>query len=250
MVKPCSRVAASLTGRPSRLAATATSAVRCGQGALRAESAADIAADHADIVRLNPKLLGEAVLHAVDVLARLVERSACRRPDAGRGEQLDRIMVLGRRRIAGVDFDRRRGERRDRESPTLGSSCFLSTCAPAWSPSRRIEGRARALLVVVERRPARRLARRLEGLGNDHRDDLAVMPDLGELSGTIELPACPPSEKNFTGRTRLAILDGSKCRARPARRAPSSRSNARIAARDRARDQTAKAGLATGSSDP
>ena len=67
-------MATSLTGRFSRLAASAISAVRGVNVSLRAERAADIGADDANLSGVDAELLGHAVLEPIDELARLIDR--------------------------------------------------------------------------------------------------------------------------------------------------------------------------------
>ena len=71
--------------------------------ALRAERAADIAADHTHLVRLDAEPLRDAILEAVDELARLIDGELVVRPHAGGREQLDRVVVLRRRLVFRID---------------------------------------------------------------------------------------------------------------------------------------------------
>ncbi len=70
--------------------------------ALRAEAAADIGIDDANLAGIDTELVGYAVFQTVNVLARLVDDQAVAIPHTTGGEQLHRIMVL-RRRLIGSD---------------------------------------------------------------------------------------------------------------------------------------------------
>src|SRR5438067_9997611 len=83
-----------------------------GQRAARAEGAADEGRNDMYFLGVDAELLGEAVLEAGDVLAPLPHRQLAVGPGAAGGEQLDRIVVLGRRRVMLVELDRRGGEGR------------------------------------------------------------------------------------------------------------------------------------------
>ena len=81
MVKPWSRVATSLTGRPSRRAASAIQAVRAVARALASRSAPPTKRETTRTsVRVDAELLGDAAVQAVHELARLVDGQLGRRP--------------------------------------------------------------------------------------------------------------------------------------------------------------------------
>ena len=82
-----------------------------GQGELGAEMAADEVGDHPHLLRPNPELRCQAVLRGGDVAGRLVHGQRVAFPGAGRARQLDRVVVLDRRRVATVQRHRRRRER-------------------------------------------------------------------------------------------------------------------------------------------
>ena len=73
---------------------------------LGAEGATDIGIDHPHPVGVDAELRGDAVFQAMHILARLVDDQAVTVPDATGGEQLHRIVVLGRRFVLGVDLHR------------------------------------------------------------------------------------------------------------------------------------------------
>ena len=112
MVKPWSRVgdeldrAVELLGR-QRDQRGARRHLRLG-----AERAADEGADHVHLVGVDPELLRDAVLEPIDELARLIDRQLVVAPYAGGGEQLERIVMLRRRGVFGIELDLGRGERR------------------------------------------------------------------------------------------------------------------------------------------
>src|SRR4051812_5485271 len=68
----------------------------------RAKCPADIGTDHAYLVWLYVERFRDAVLEAVNKLAWLIDRERAVGPCTGRGEQLDRIVVLCRRRIFSI----------------------------------------------------------------------------------------------------------------------------------------------------
>ncbi len=153
----------------------------CGAGGVRAlgaEGAADEARHHADIGLVDAQLLGHGRLGSPHELAGLIDGELRPVPDAGGGEQLHGVVVLGRRRIAGVDLDRRRGEggRRVALGRVLGAG--LLRLARLHRDPWTVEGGAGGLLVIVYLDPVGGFPRGLEGLGHHHRDDLAVVPDL------------------------------------------------------------------------
>src|SRR5205085_5770256 len=82
-----------------------------GQRAARAEGAADEGRNDMYFLGVDAELLGEAVLEAGDVLAPLPHRQLAVGPGAAGGEQLDRIVVLGRRRVMRIGRHRGAGER-------------------------------------------------------------------------------------------------------------------------------------------
>src|SRR5271167_3586433 len=94
------------------------------QGALGAEGAADIAADNPDLTGFDAKLGCKPVFDPIDVLARLMDGQLGAIPNALGREQLDRVMMLCRSRIADIDFDRS-GFISRREIPDLGILVFL-----------------------------------------------------------------------------------------------------------------------------
>lgn len=74
-------------------------------------------------------------LDIVHMLARLVDRQLVALPDALAGEQLDRVLVLGRRGVFGADPDRRRriGSLEIPGASVIGSSAWVT--APSASNS-------------------------------------------------------------------------------------------------------------------
>ncbi len=120
-----------------------------------------------------PSLLRHIVLKAVNVLARLVDGELVIRPHAGGREQLDRIVVLGRRSVFGLD---RHLGRRERGFGIAGLRQFLPRIFLGCAG--RAEAGARLLPRVGRLHLVRRFARRLEAVGHHHRDDLAIMCDL------------------------------------------------------------------------
>ncbi len=147
-----------------------------GQRSARAERAADVGRDEVHIVGRDAELLGHARLGPPDVLARLPDGQLAARPGAGGGEQLDRIVVLGGRGIARVDLDRRLGE------GCSGVALLLRfTLGGFLRDARAVEAGARRLRVIIGLDLVRRLSSRLESVGQDHGDDLAVVPNLVAL---------------------------------------------------------------------
>ncbi len=80
-------------------------------GALGPERTADKMAHHMNLVGIDAEALGDAVLEAIDELARLVDGELVAFPHAGGGEQLKRIVMLRRGAVFRVDRDVRGGER-------------------------------------------------------------------------------------------------------------------------------------------
>ena len=78
----------------------------------RAEGAADKRVDDADLSRVDAERFGGAVLEPINELARLIDGQPVVLPGAGRGEELDRIVMLGGRRIFLINHDVGLGERR------------------------------------------------------------------------------------------------------------------------------------------
>src|SRR4029078_1858599 len=78
----------------------------------RAEGAPDKGVDHADLSRVDAELFRRAVLEPVNELARLIDATLVVVPDARRGEELDRIVMLRGRRIFLIDRNVGRGQRR------------------------------------------------------------------------------------------------------------------------------------------
>ena len=181
MVKPCLRVATSLTGRPRRLAAMAVSAVRWVSEPFDPNAPPTNGLTDAHLFRIDAELLGEAVFQAVDELARLVHRQLVVVPDAGRREQLHRIVVLGRRRVLAVDRDRRCREGGLGVAERRVLVRLVDVGDSLDRRSRRPEGRRRRVFVVFDarscapprspprtsrRRPSRRSARRARSSAN------------------------------------------------------------------------------------
>ena len=127
---------------------------------------------------VDAELLGEAVLEAGDVLAPLPHRQLAVGPGAAGGEQLDRIVVLGRRRVMRIGRHRGAGER----SLGIADRRILIIARDVLGGHRRRTGAVEAgrglFHGVGHVQPMGRFARRLESLGEDHSDDLAAMPDL------------------------------------------------------------------------
>ena len=105
MVKPCARVATSLTGPVEPLGGERDHRGARRHRALRAKRAADKAGDDAHLLRLDAEPRRHAVLQPIDELARLIDGETIVGPHAGGGEQFDRIVMLGRRAVFGVDHD-------------------------------------------------------------------------------------------------------------------------------------------------
>ena len=82
-----------------------------GQRQLRAEMAADKMRDDPHLVRSQSELRRQPMLHGADVPRRFEHRQPITLPHARGAWQLDRVVVLDRRRIAGIDPRRRIGER-------------------------------------------------------------------------------------------------------------------------------------------
>ena len=110
MVKPWSRVATSLTGRLSFFAAKATSPVRGVNCALEPNAPPTNGLTTCTLSGSDAELLGDAVLQAVHELARLVDRQLAVAPRRRGGEQLDRVVMLGRRAVFGFELDLGRSE--------------------------------------------------------------------------------------------------------------------------------------------
>jgi hypothetical protein len=86
---------------------------RCGrEPSLGAERTADISRDDADIRRIEAELASDRRLRPPHHLAGLIDRQLRPFPHASGGEQLDRIVVLCRGLIAGLNLDRSGGEGR------------------------------------------------------------------------------------------------------------------------------------------
>ena len=135
--------------------------------------------DHADLFRLDAEPLRDAVLQPVDELARLVDRQLIAGPHAGGGEQLDRIVVLRRRAVFRIDLDVGAADRR------LGIAGLRQILVLLRDFGRifllqalRAEGRGRRLRRIGHFDSVSRFARGLEGVGEHHRDDLAVLQNV------------------------------------------------------------------------
>jgi hypothetical protein len=149
-----------------------------GQRASRAEGATDERRNDADPFGVDPELLGETVLDASHILAALPDRQLAIGPGTARREQFDRVVVLGRRRIVLIYCDRRarKGGRgiADRWVFVIARYILSGYRGDAGT----VETRRRSLRGVGDLEPMRGLPRCLESLGEDHGDDLTVMPDL------------------------------------------------------------------------
>ena len=180
MVKPWSRLATSLTGTVQPFGGERNEPGARRQLSLRAEGAADKGADDANLSGVDAELLGHAVLEPIDELARLINGQPVVVPGAGRGEELDRIVVLGGRRIFRIDGD---VGRRQRRLDVAGGRRFLDPLGDlgrvVLGQPLRAEGRARRCRGVGHAYPAGGLPRRFEGIGENDGDDLAVVVDLG-----------------------------------------------------------------------
>ena len=88
-----------------RLAASATSPVRGVICALEPKAPPTKWLMTRTLSGSMPSFLRRAVLEAVHELAGLVDRQFVVVPDRGRGEQLDRVVMLGRRGVGGVELD-------------------------------------------------------------------------------------------------------------------------------------------------
>ncbi len=128
------------------------------------------------VVRRYAELLGDPVLVAPDVLARLPDGQLAARPGAGSGEQFDRIVVLGRRGIVLIHRHRRCGEGAG-GVPHGGVLVGLGHGARVHGlGAGRIETGCGLLFLISNGQPAGGFARRLPGVGDHHRDDLPVVP--------------------------------------------------------------------------
>ncbi len=152
---------------------------------LRTEGAADVARHDAHQVRIHAELLRHACLGAPHGLGGLIDGQLRAIPRAGSGEQLDGIVVLRGRGIAGVNPDRCSGE---------GTRCVTDpwivhgVCLGVFSGNvggahlclhaGAVEGGAGRLGGVIHNNLVGRLPRGLESLRDHDPDDLAVMPHL------------------------------------------------------------------------
>ena len=120
----------------------------------------------------------------VDELTRLVNRELAVRPRTRRGEQLDRIVVLGRRVIFGIHRHVGLRQRGRRIADRFVMVALRDIGAELRLGARRIERGARRLGFKLGVDLVGRLAGRLISIGDDHRDDLSVMPDARRFERT------------------------------------------------------------------
>jgi hypothetical protein len=133
------------------------------------ERAARLRREESNIRGVEPELLRQRDPAAVDVLARLPDGQLVTVPGAGRGEQLHRVVVVGRRGVPVVDRDRSCGKRR------LGVSGARQLPRTPVAGADALECGDRRLPVVIGAQPQRAFARALERIRDDHGDDLAVV---------------------------------------------------------------------------
>ncbi len=125
---------------------------------------------------------GDPGFQSVHRLRRLIDGQMRSVPHAGRGEELDRIVVLSRRGIARVHLDFGLGEGAGRVTDhRVGAG--LAHLARFGRRAGTIERRAGRLRGIVHLHPVSRLPRRFEGLGDDDGDDLSVVPDAVAFQG-------------------------------------------------------------------
>ena len=154
-----------------------------GEGALGAEGPADIAADNPDLTGLDAKLGCEPVFDPVDILAWFMDRQLRAIPNALGRKQFDRVVMLSRSRIAGVDFDGS-GFIGRREIPDLGIVVFLVLLSELlFKRPFRIECSGRRLLLVFDANLVGRVLGDFQRFGEHHRDRLARVGDLGGPKG-------------------------------------------------------------------
>jgi hypothetical protein len=191
------------------------------QRALGAKGAADKWAHDPHILGIDAELMGDAVFQPVDELARLVDDQLVVVPDAGRGEKLDRIVVLCRRRIFGVDLHRRSGESAFGVANRWILVAFVRFSGGLRRRSRRPESRRRGLLVIVNADFARRFACGLQSLRDDHRHDLPVIPDCWRAQGDDRHSRLPAFREYLERLDDVGVLVGQDVKhARHGPRAP------------------------------
>ncbi len=177
MVKPCSRVATSFTGRPSRRAAKAIQAVRCVRPPREPNAPPMNSETHPHLFGLDAELVCHPCGKTGDELAGLVDDQTLALPEACGGKELERIVMLRRGGVACVDAHGAL------MPDTLGipdcrilmlvldvGEC-LGQCALA------AEARRGRLALVDHAHAMRSLTCPLEAVGEHHGDDLPGMPD-------------------------------------------------------------------------
>jgi hypothetical protein len=191
-----------------------------GQCSLGTEGSPDIAADDPDLAGLDAKLGGEPVLDAIDILARLMDRQLRAIPDALRGEQFDRVVMLRRSRIAGGDFDGS-GFISGREIPNLGIVVFLVLFSQLlFNRSLRIEGAGRWLLFVFNADLGGRVLGDFQRMARKATMTSRSRTSKGNWGGSSRRPkAISPNRRGRSRWTRSVCAASSKESSLPARAA-------------------------------
>jgi hypothetical protein len=147
--------------------------------ALGTECAAHEGAHHTHASALDAELQRYTVLEAMHKLARLVDGEPGPVPDARGGEELDCVVMLGRGRVANIDRDLGLAN-------GLLSAANLGIFVIFRGNFGRHDGRAGSvesgsgrLGLIGDVHAVCRLPGSLEAVGDDHRHDLPVVPDLG-----------------------------------------------------------------------
>ena len=97
----------------------------------------------------------------------------------------------------------------DEASRNFGSTWLLSTSSDRLHlRSRRVEGRARPLLLILNEDPVRRFRGGFECLRHDERDDLPIVPDLRRAQGHDRARRLPASREGFQGPHLVGVAKG------------------------------------------
>jgi hypothetical protein len=140
--------------------------------ALRAEAAANVPGNDANLPCLEPEHLRDGLRDAPGALVRVVQREPAVLPDRDRGVRLHRIVVLGGSRVRRIDRDRRRCERL-LDVTLLGVGREVRVDLVRLVEPRVVRAELDVVLgdLVVDVDEARRMARGLEVV----RDDAATI---------------------------------------------------------------------------
>ncbi len=189
MLKPCARVGTSLTGRPIRRAAIAIHAVRAVAAPLPPNAPPTKREMVRTLAMSIPSRAATAALSPPHALRRLVHGQPGSFPDAGGRVELQRVVVLGRRRITAVDFDR--GGIEGGIGIAFARIWFLALMRLDLDAN-GLHACACWLAVIASLNFVRSFPCRLESFRYDDGDNLAIVPDAVALQRRCGRPAPRP----------------------------------------------------------